>query len=86
MKTEKDEILQNLCYTELVYERIRKKLSIRLQNKEIEKFIFDAIKETPPEFFVKKGKNYYISSLKEKVRITVNSHTTRVITVDKIIA
>lgn len=85
MKTEKDEILQNLCYTELVYDRIRKKLSIRLQNKEIEKFLFHTIKETPPEFFEKKGKNYYISSLKEKVRITVNSYTTRVITVDKII-
>ena len=85
MLIDKKQILDNLCYTELVYARIRKKLSIRMTDKEIENYIFQAIEETPLEDFEKTGKNYYIRNLKRKIKITVNSYTTRVITADKII-
>ncbi len=84
MIIDKNKILNNLCYTELVYGRIRKKLSIQMTDKEIENYIFQAIEETPLEYFEKTGKNYYIRNLKRAIQITVNSHTTRIITADKI--
>ena len=84
MLIDKKQILDNLCYTKLVYGRIRKKLSIEMSDEEIENYIYVAILETPPEFFEKTGKNYYIRNLKREVKITINSYTTRIITVDKI--
>ena len=80
----KKQILNNICYSELVYGRIRKKLSIQMTDEEIENYIFQAIKETPPDFFEKTGKNYYIRNLKREIKITINSYTTRIITFDKI--
>jgi len=84
IKIDKKEILEKINYTELAYSRIRKKLSIQLVNKEIENYIFMAIKETPLECFEKIGKNYYITNLKLGFRITINASTTRIITVDKV--
>jgi len=81
----KKQILDNLRYTELVYGRIRKKLSIQMTNEEIENYIFQAIEETPLENFEKAGKNYYIWNLNGKIQITINSNTTEIITADKII-
>jgi len=85
MEINKKEILEKLCYTELVYDRIRKKLSVQMVNEDIEEYIFQAIEETPLECFEKTGKNYYISNLKQGIRITINSYTTRIITADKIL-
>ena len=85
MMIDKKQILDNLCYTELVYGRIRKKLSIQMTNEEIENYIFQAIVETPLENFEKTGKNYYIRNLNRKIQITINSYTTGIITADKII-
>ena len=84
MKINKDYILDKICYTELVYERIRKKLSLDLSDKEIEDYIRKVIEETPLECFEKIGKNYYIRNSSRRVRITINSYTTRIITADKI--
>ncbi len=81
----KQNILKNICYTELVYGRINKKLNINFSNKQIEEFIFKTLKETDEECFSKTGKNFYIENLEEKIRITINSNTYRIITVDKII-
>lgn len=80
----KSEILKKICYTELVYGRINKKLKINLSKVKIQKMIFQLIKNTSKQNFKKIGKNYYISNTKENVRVTVNSYTYRVITVDKI--
>ncbi|MCL2414258.1 MAG: DUF3781 domain-containing protein [Bacteroidales bacterium] len=80
----KDKILQNICYTELVYERINKKLGTILSKEQIEKLMFDVIKKTDEKYFEKTGKNYYIANLEHNIRITVNSNTFRVITVDRI--
>ena len=84
MEINKDEILKRVCYTELVYGRIRKKLLIDLSDEEIEKLISSAIAEAPVEHMVKRGKNFYISNNSKGIRITINSNTTRIITVDKI--
>ena len=81
----KQTILKNICYTELVYSRINKKLNINFSKKEIEKFMFEILEKTNISFFIKKWKNFYISNTENKIRITVNSYTYRIITVDKII-
>ena len=80
----KTEILNKICYTELVYRRINKKLNIQLSKPEIEKKIFDIINETQEKFFQKIGKNIYVSNVQENIKITINQNTFRIITVDRI--
>ena len=80
----KQEILENICYTELVYDRINKKLNIKFSKKQIEVYIFKILKETDKIFFTKTGKNFYIMNTENNIRITINSNTFRVITVDRI--
>lgn len=82
----KDEILQHIGYTELVYERINKKLKIQLSKSEIEALMLRIIQETDEKNFVKKGKNYYISNFQHSIRITINSYTFTIITIDRIAA
>ena len=82
MIVDKIKILNSVCYTELVYGRINKKLKSNYSKSEIEKFIFDILNETPEGFFQKIGKNYYVTN--DNIKITINSNTYRVITVDKI--
>lgn len=77
-------ILNNICYTELVYARINKKLNSNFTKSEIETMLFDIIKETQEKFFLKNGKNYYVSNTENNIRITVNSYTYRIITVDRL--
>ncbi len=84
MSINKTEILNKICYTELVYGRINKKLKINLSKSAIEEMIFDAIKETQEIFFQRIGKNIYVTSQEKKIRITINSNTFRVITVDRV--
>lgn len=55
-----------------------------MSNKQIEEFIIKVLTETKKDCYLKIGKNYYITSEKYKVRITVNSNTYRIITADNI--
>ncbi|MCD4756589.1 DUF3781 domain-containing protein [bacterium] len=80
----KKDILKNICYTELVYERINKKLNTKFSKKQIEEFIFKTLKETEEKFFKKIGKNFYVTNTENNIRITINSNTFRIITVDRI--
>ncbi len=84
MNITKQEIIDNICYTELVYGRINKKMNIKFSKRQIEEFIFDTLKETDEFFFKKNGKNFYVTNTKNNIIITINSYTFRVITVDKI--
>jgi len=84
MNINKAEILENICYTELVYKRINKKLNSKFQKNQIEVYLFKILKETDIIFFTKTGKNIYVLNTKNNIRITINSNTFRVITVDKI--
>ena len=77
-------IIEKLCYTKFVYDRINRKLGLYLSPQEIESFISDIIRRTDTNHFLKKGKNYYITNDTEHIRITVNSCTFRVISTDKI--
>jgi len=84
MKANKQQILENICYSKLVYERINKKLNINFSRKQIEELMFKILKETDENFFNKNGKNYYVANTENKIRITINSNTFRIITVDRI--
>ena len=84
MDINKTEILNSLCYTELVYGRINKKLACQLSKAEIEKMLMAIINETPEKHFQRIGKNIYVTSQEKNIRITINSNTYRIITVDKI--
>jgi len=83
MNMDKAEILDRICYTALVYERINKKLGSKFSKSEIEKMIFDIVKETREMFFQRIGKNIYITNREKNIKITINSNTYRIITVDK---
>ncbi len=80
----KKEILENICYTELVYGRINKKLNIKFSKKQIEELISKILKETKLKFFKKVGKNFYVTNTGNNIKITINSNTFRVITVDSV--
>jgi hypothetical protein len=84
MTDKKQKIIENLCYTDLVYERINKKLSTNLSHGQIESYLDKILKKTNEKFYSKSGKNYYVTNTEEKIRITINSNTFRVITVDKL--
>ena len=80
----KTEILNKICYTELVYGRINKKLNSKFSKSEIEEMLFEIIKETQEIFFQRIGKNIYVTNNEKNIRITINSNTYRIITVDNI--
>ena len=85
----KQNILAKICYTELVYQRINKKLNSNFSKEQIEIFIDEIfideiLKNTDEKNYIKTGKNYYVTNAKNNIRITINSNTFRVITVDKI--
>ena len=80
----KQKILESICYTPLVYGRINKKLNTNFSNQQIEAYILKILKETNEIFFTKTGKNYYVLNAKNNIRITINSGTFRIITVDRI--
>ena len=84
MKHFKEDILNNICYTKLVYERINKKLNLELSKPDIEAFILAVILETDEPGFQKKGKNIYITNTDKKIILTINSNTNRIITVDQL--
>ena len=75
----KDIILENICYTELVYQRINKKLSLNLLKTEIEMLVYQTIKDESSTI-TRKGKNYYIKNIQKHIQITVNANNYRVIT------
>lgn len=84
MDIDKAEILNKVCYTELVYERINKKLVSKFSKAEIETVLFNTIQETHESDFQKIGKNIYVTNAERNIKITINETTFRVITVDRI--
>lgn len=84
MNINKAEILTNICYTQLVYGRINKKLNTTYSKPEIETLIHEIVREANERYVEKIGKNFYVTNPEKGIRITINSNTYRVITVDKI--
>ncbi len=84
MTNYKEEILEKICYTDLVYGRINKKLNLELSKDKIERMILTIIRDTDESGFIKKGKNIYITNKDINIRLTINSFTNRIITADKL--
>ena len=80
---EKDLIKQRICYTDLVFERVNKKLKTKMTRNEIELMILEILSDTSTQF-EKIGKNFYLSNTSKKIKLVVNASTYRLITVDKI--
>lgn len=80
MKGIKKEIAEKICYTNLVYSRINKKLNIRFSNEKIEEMVRSIINETEESDFQSRGKNIYITNQTREVRLTINKNTFRIIT------
>ncbi len=76
--------IEKIGYTNLVYQRINKKLNINLSNDEIEKMIIEVTKEPEKIEFRKIGKNIYITNIEKDIRLTINSFTNRIITADRL--
>ena len=85
MNTIKTEILDKLCYTDLVYQRINKKLKTNFSRGQIETMLVAVLNDTDLDCFNKTGKNFYVANEKNNIRITINSNTFRVITVDRLV-
>ena len=81
---EKNKVIESICYTELVYDRISKKLNVKYTRAQIETFVLKVLEGTDSRFFIRKGKNIYVTSKSDNIRITINSYTFRVITVDRV--
>ena len=81
---EREKIKANICYTELVYDRIRKKLNIQLDNVNIENLISKIISDDK-SILDKRGKNFYVANKKMGIEVTINSNNYRVITASKVI-
>jgi biotin synthase-related radical SAM superfamily protein len=84
MNRYKEEILNRICCTELVYGKINKKLNLELSKQKIETLISTILSETEKSEFQKKGKNIYITNNERNIRLTINTYTNRIITVDKL--
>lgn len=82
MNSYKTQILHKICFTELVYERINKKLNSELSKREIEEELFDIIKKTNELNYQKTGKNIYVINNERNISITINLNTFRVITIN----
>jgi hypothetical protein len=81
--TIRQKILKHLCYTDLVYGRINKKLKTTMARDEIEKFISDLV-ACEDNQIQKIGKNYDVRDQKNGVSVTINRNTFRVITADRL--
>jgi hypothetical protein len=85
MNIDKFKILNKICFTELVYGRVAKKLNIENHKEKIEELIGSIIQETEISAFQKTGKNFYITNRKRNISITVNSFIYRLITADSLV-
>ena len=71
MHINKKEIIKNICFTELVYVRINKKLNSTFSKQEIEGFIGSILKETEETNFVKIGKNFYVTNMMNSIKMSI---------------
>jgi hypothetical protein len=65
-----------------VYGRVNNKLKTEFSNAEIEHLIAKVLDDTEEKDISKIGKNFYVSNDVHQIRLTINSNTFRLITVD----
>ncbi|BDZ30429.1 DUF3781 domain-containing protein [Lactiplantibacillus sp. WILCCON 0030] len=77
------QLSNQICYTQLVYQRVNKKLQTNLTHAEIETLV-KGVLDTPASRLVRRGKNNYVSNDQYHVELVINSFTNRLITVNPI--
>jgi len=77
----RQEFLDNICYTDLVFGRVNKKLKTNYSIDEI-KDLVNQIVSDPETTINKQGKNYYLQN--KSIELVVNSFNFRLITTNKI--
>ncbi|MFC6294246.1 DUF3781 domain-containing protein [Lactiplantibacillus daoliensis] len=75
------ELEKAVCYTELVYQRVNKKLGTNLSPAEIRTLVATILTDMTSSI-EKRGKNYYVSNLRHQIQLVINSNNTRLITVN----
>ena len=76
-------IKKSVCYTELVYQRVNKKLYDKLSISDIERMVSEILTDSATTL-KQKGKNYYITNSNYFVQLVINSRTFRLITVNRV--
>ncbi|MFD1454877.1 DUF3781 domain-containing protein [Levilactobacillus lanxiensis] len=71
----------HVCYTELVYQRVNKKLSVDLSPVDVEALVF-AVLDDDASRVEKLGKNYCVTNSARGVQLVINSINYRLITVN----
>lgn len=78
-----DQIKAHVCYTELVYQRVNKKLAVNLSKAEVETLIISVLDDVATSV-EKLGKNYYVTNLPRQVQLVINSFNYRLITANRL--
>lgn len=81
MNTPLSELQRTVCYTELVYQRVNKKLKTQRPKSEIEALV-DRLLADVTSSVEKRGKNYYITNQHAQIQLVINSFNSRLITVN----
>jgi len=81
-KEQRQFLAKHICYTELVFQRINKKLKTNYSKNEIKILIKKAVLEA--DKIIHKGKNFYAYNNPLSIRVTINSYNYRVITADSL--
>jgi len=83
-----DDLLQQLseqvCYTELVFQRVNKKLKIEMSEAEVKVLVQEILADATTSV-ERRGKNYYITNAARNVRLTINHFNCRLITADRVV-
>lgn len=74
IKRSKQEIISSHCYTDLVYDRIRKKLSITSSNSDIESLILGCLQKTDDKTILFKAKIYTYITIKIAYELLQQQH------------
>lgn len=78
------QIKAHVCYTDLVYQRVNKKLKTDLSREGIEALVNEILMDDTSTV-EKRGKNYYVTSYSQRVCLTINSYNFRLITANRVI-
>lgn len=78
-----NQIKEHVCYTELVYQRVNKKLAVYLSKSEVEALVM-AVLEDSATSVEKLGKNYYVTNLLQRGQLVINPLNYRLITVNHV--
>ena len=78
-----DQIKEHVCYTELVYQRVNKKLAVELSKAEVEALVIAVLGDGATSV-EKLGKNYYVTNPPRRVQLVINSLNYRLITVNRV--